>query len=118
MITRQRPVGEFFPLTGRGFLVAQAIQTAALSPAHRVLVCGGEERGTWLLERGVASKRTFAFALALGAEPTGALARISLEAVPDTTGEFSLLALFEALSERQNLERAIAPGVRLTLDWA
>ena len=41
LITRQHPVGEFFPLTGRGHLVAQALQTALLSPAPRVLVCGG-----------------------------------------------------------------------------
>ena len=72
LITRQHPVEEFFPLTGRAHLVAHAVQTALLSPVPRVLLCGGEERGTWLLEKKAASDRTFAFALALGHDATGA----------------------------------------------
>src|SRR3954462_11310267 len=55
LIGRQHAVGEFFPLTGRGHLVMQALQAALLSPAPRVLVCGGDERGTWLLEQRAAS---------------------------------------------------------------
>src|SRR6185503_12778557 len=78
LIGRQHPVGEFFPVTGRAYLVANAIQAAALCTAPRVLLCGGEERGTWLLEHRVASDRTFAFALALGGARDGALARFSL----------------------------------------
>ena len=117
LITRQHPVGEFFPLTGRGHLVAQALQTALLSPAPRVLVCGGEERGTWLLERGVASARTFAFALALSREPAGARARLALTPQPGTVTEFPLPEFFDALTARQSLDRVIGPGQRLTLDW-
>ena len=120
MITRQHPVGEFFPLTGRGHLVAQAIQTALLSPAPRVLVCGGEERGTWLLARGVASARTFAFAFALSTEPLGALARLTLTP-QDRSGsetEFPLPDFFDALKTRQALNRVVAPGLQLTLDWS
>lgn len=118
MITRQQPVGEFFPLTGRGHLVAQAIQTALLSSAPRVLVCGGEERGTWLLERGVASARTFAFALALGTEPAGALARLALTPHAGVATEFPLPVFFDTLAARQTLDRIIGPGLRLTLDWS
>src|SRR3954469_10215370 len=55
LIGRQQAVNEFFPLTGRAHLVAHAVQTAFLSPASRVVVCGGEERGTWLLEQKAAS---------------------------------------------------------------
>ena len=58
LITRQLQIGEFFPLTGRAHLVAHALQAALLSPADRVLLCGGEERGTWLLEQHAASDRT------------------------------------------------------------
>lgn len=118
MITRQLPAGEFFPLTGRGSLVAQALQTAMLAPAKRVLVCGGEERGTWLLEHGVASARTFAFALALGNEPAGALAQIGLGPASEGGDDFPLSAFFDLLANRQKLDRVIAPGVRLTLDWS
>src|SRR5690349_16951016 len=49
LIGRQHPVNEFFPLTGRAHLVAHAVQAALLCDAPRVLLCGGEERGTWLL---------------------------------------------------------------------
>jgi hypothetical protein len=118
MITRQHPVAEFFPLTGRGHLVAQALQTALLSAASRVLVCGGEERGTWLLARGVASARTFAFAFALATEPAGALACLSLAPHAGAAGEFPLPAFFAALTGRQTLDRIVGPGLRLTLDWS
>ncbi|MGH7956903.1 MAG: hypothetical protein ACREH8_07810, partial [Opitutaceae bacterium] len=78
LITRQTPVGEFFPLTGRAHLAAHAMQTALLAVAPRVLLCGGEERGTWLLEHNAASDRTFAFALSLTPVRTGAMARVML----------------------------------------
>jgi hypothetical protein len=118
-IARQHPVGEFFPLTGRGQLVAQAMQTALLSPAARVLVCGGEERGTWLLEHGAASARSFAFALALTVEPAGALARIALAPAPEDAApaELALPEFFDALVARRPLNSVAASGRRLTLEW-
>lgn len=119
LIGRQHAVGEFFPLTGRAHLVAHAFQTALLSPAPRVLLCGGEERGTWLLEQRVASDRTFAFALALGFEPAGALARVSLESVGADVPAVALgLPEFcDALRSRQALHVVAAPGLRLGLVW-
>jgi len=118
MITRQQAVGEFFPLTGRGHLVAAAIQTAMLSPAPRVLLCGGEERGTWLLANGVASARTFAFALALSSDSGGALGRITLTPDRGAATEFPLPDFFDALAGRQSLDRIVGSGLRLTLDWS
>lgn len=120
LIGRQQPVGEFFPLTGRSQLVAQAFQTALLSTAPRVLVCGGEERGTWLLEQRAASDRTFAFALALGVEPEGALARVSLQAVdPEIPAvAFGLPEFCDVLRARQSLAVVAAPGLRFRLAWA
>lgn len=117
LIGRQHAVEEFFPLTGRGGLVAQAIQTAMLSPAPRVLVCGGEERGTWLLEQRAASDRTFAFAFALSRERSGALARVALEPAEKSEGELSLAAFFDALAARRSLDLIAAPGRRLLLEW-
>lgn len=117
MITRQLPVGEFFPLTGRDHLVGHAVLTALLSPKTRVILCGGEERGTWLLEQRVASDRTFAFALALTAEPAGARARLSLAETAEPAGPFSLASFFDALRERRSLDVPPAPGLRLGLKW-
>lgn len=119
LIGRQMPVGEFFPLTGRAFLPAQALQTALLASAPRVIVCGGEERGTWLLERRAASERTFALAFALTVDPAGALGRISLDTVDVTVPaeEFTLPQFCDALRARRAVDRMAAPGLRLQLTW-
>jgi hypothetical protein len=119
LIGRQLPVREFFPLTGRLHLPAHAVQAALLSPAARVLLCGGEERGTWLLERKAASDRTFAFALALGRQPDGALARIGIEAVEVSAADvaFTLPEFFDALQARRSLDLIAAPGLRLEVQW-
>lgn len=120
LIGRQMPVGEFFPLTGRAFLPAQALQTALLAPAPRVIVCGGEERGTWLLERRAASERTFALALALTLDPAGALGRISLDTVDASTPaeDFTLPQFCDALRARRAVDRVAAPGLRLQVTWS
>jgi len=119
MIGRQLPVREFFPLTGRLHLPAHAVQAALLSPAPRVLLCGGEERGTWLLERKVASDRTFAFALALVPEAAGALARVRLESVDAAVPAVALTLpeFFDALQARRALDLVAAPGLRLEVEW-
>jgi hypothetical protein len=120
LIGRQHAVGEFFPLTGRAQLVAHAVQTALLAPAPRVLLCGGEERGTWLLANRAASERTFAFALALTREPANALARVSLTPADETAGgaEFTLPEFFDALRARRAINQLAAPGLRLGFAWA
>ena len=118
LINRQHPVEEFFPLTGRAHLVTHAIQTAVLSPAPRVLLCGGEERGTWLLERGIASDRSFAFALALTEDASDALARVALTSTSETDAiDFTLPEFFDALVARRAIDCVGAPGLRLTLRW-
>jgi hypothetical protein len=117
MIQRQQPVRTFFPMTGRAHLVAQALQVALLGGAPRALLCGGEERGTWLLDHKAASDRTFAFALALTPEASGAVARLSLERRPGGEGTLTLGRLFDALHQRAPLACAPAPGLWLQLDW-
>jgi hypothetical protein len=119
LINRQHPVGEFFPLTGRAHLVAHALQAALLSPAPRLLVCGGEERGTWLLEHRAASDRTFAFALALSSARMGAMARVALSRESDSAlaVEFTLPEFFQALKARRSLDFVGNAGLRLNLEW-
>lgn len=117
LIGRQHPIREFFPMTGRAHLPAHAVQAAMLSEAARVLVCGGEERGTWLLEHHVASDRCFAFALALTSERAGALAHVTLTSAGEIAEEFSLAAFFDALATRQSINLVAAPGLRLSIEW-
>lgn len=117
LIQRQQAVRSFFPMTGRELLVAQALQVALLAPTPRVLLCGGEERGTWLLQNRAASERTFAFGLALSREPGVAIGEISLSPTDPAPGQLSLARFFQALKEREPLLLDAAPGQRLTLSW-
>jgi len=105
LIGRQQPVTRLWPLAGRSRLVEHALLTALLEPAPRVVVLGGEERGTWLLEQGYASDRAFAFALVLTRDPEGAVGRVSFTASSGATDEAcpTLPALADALSARQSL---------------
>ncbi|HZZ18725.1 MAG TPA: hypothetical protein VFE25_05125 [Opitutaceae bacterium] len=117
MIGRQSPVREFMPLSGSTLLAFHALRAALLSSSPRVILCGGEEKGTWLLEHGLASSRTFAFAASLVAEKTAtSIGRIRLES---TQGEASLglSALFDLLHSRRPFDGPIAPGWRLILEW-
>ena len=124
LIGRQQPIREFFPVTGRSHLVVRALETALTANAPRTLLCGGEERGTWLLERGTASARTFGFTLTLTREPANALGCIALSTFTGNgaplaaEAALSLPDFFDALHQRRALDLQAAPGVRLVLTWS
>jgi hypothetical protein len=118
LIGRQRSVGELFPQAGGRQLAVQALLTAMLAPAATVVLAGGEERGTWLVEANAVSDRTFAYAVRLAREPgPRALGRLMLtqEAV---TGALAHPAWFERLHRRQPFDGAAAEGWRLQLAWS
>jgi hypothetical protein len=117
LVARQQPVRRFFPLTGRRQLAAHAVQAALLAPAPRAILCGGEERGTWLLERGAASDAAFAFAVVLSADPAGAIGRLRLTPGDGPDGALTLEEFFAALRDRRPLHQAAAPGLNLVLAW-
>jgi len=124
LIARQQPIQQLFPMTGGLNLVPNALQVALLAPSARTLICGGEERGTWLREYGIASERTFAFAISLKRESQGALARLSLdfstcaEGVENSVRTLSLHEFYLALHERRPLALSLSGGIRLTLAWS
>jgi hypothetical protein len=119
LISRQQAVRHFLPLTGRRRLAEHAVLAALLDPAPRVILAGGEERGTWMLERGVASDEAFAFAAGLVRDPAGATGRIAFEpgepeAEPGPCP--SLPAFAGALAARQGL-RWRGSGGAFMLEW-
>lgn len=120
LIARQQAVKQFFPMTGGAFLPAQALHVALLAETSRTILCGGEERGTWLLENKSASERAFAFALALSASSDGALARLTLDQAQGATDadiQFTLETFFDVLHGRRSFEGNISPSCRLSLVW-
>jgi hypothetical protein len=119
LIGRQQPVARLWPLAGRARLVEQMLLTALLEPAPRVVLLGGEERGTWLLEQGFASDRAFAFAVVLTGEKTGALGRVSFEPQAGVADEAAptLAAWTQALASRQRLAWHGAGG-KGSIDWS
>ena len=120
LILRQQAVRQFFPVTGAEHLPIRALLVALLCDAPRVILCGGEERGGWLLEQGRASDRTFAFALALSTSPENALGRISLSVPAASTfaQPSGLASFFDLLRNRQPLDAVVAEERRLRLDWS
>jgi hypothetical protein len=117
MIGRQSPVREFLPLSGSTLLAFHAVRACLLSQAPRVILCGGEEKGTWLLGHGLASDRTFAFAASLGKGRTGtSLGRLAIEASSGDAA-LGLAAFFDLLHKRTPFDGLVAPGWRLILEW-
>lgn len=123
LVATQRPVHQFFPMTGSHRLAARALEVALLCDSPRVILCGGEERGTWMLEHGAASDRTFAFAMTLARNQESALGRIRLDQRPATSTPGSkapaltLPHFFDLLRTRTPFSGLIASGQWLTLTW-
>jgi hypothetical protein len=117
MVGRQQPVARLWPLAGNERIVEQAFETALLEPAARVIVTGGEERGTWMLEHQMAAAQPFAFALALGREATGAIGRVRFVPGEVSAGPCPTLEeLANALSGRRPLDW-LGVGGAWTLAW-
>jgi hypothetical protein len=117
LIGRQQPVARLWPLAGRTRLVEQALLTALLEPAARVVCAGGEERGTWLLEHGMASAQAFAFAAVFTRESAGAIGRIARQPGPaDDDAGPSLPQWIDALAGRAPL-RWNGGGGTWNLEW-
>ncbi|MGH8018961.1 MAG: hypothetical protein ACREIA_11825 [Opitutaceae bacterium] len=117
LIGSQQPVRELYPLSGDKFLAGQALAAAALAEAAGVVICGGEERGTYLLDHGVASDRAFGFALLLDRERSEAsLGSVVIAPGGEATG-LGLAAFFDLLKNRAPFDDGVAPGWRAKLAW-
>jgi hypothetical protein len=118
LIGRQQPIARLWPLAGRARLVEQALLTALLEPAPRVVLVGGEERGTWMLDHGMAAARPFAFGAVLTREPAGASGRIALTPDGGTNDEACppLEDFARALAGRRTLGWC-SDGGRWSLEW-
>lgn len=118
MIERKLPIREYVPLAGGPCLAARALAAALLSPSDTVILCGGEERGSWMADIGMASDRSFAFALALRkVRDASTLALLRLEAAGGGPGGMAFPAWFDLLHTRGNYNGPVSAEWRLGLDW-
>jgi hypothetical protein len=111
LIALERPIREFYPLVGDANLFDQALQTAALAESNDVILVAGEEKGTWLLDLGLAEARSFAFALHLSRGNEGARAIVQRRENPTEAVPLKLAQVFDRLGERTDWAiPAIASG--------
>jgi hypothetical protein len=117
LIGRQQPIARLWPMAGRTRLVEQVLLAGLIEPAARVALVGGEERGGWLLEHHMASPRSFAFAVLLTREPSGAAGRVAFTPGPATDEPCPTLEDFTAaLAGRRPLHWRGAGGT-WSLEW-
>ncbi len=118
MIARQQAVAQFLPIAGSPTMIGQAVLAAMLTRAARVVLCGGEERGTWLLPHHASSERAFAFLLVVSSEPTpDAAGRIRLSPTDTPARALTPPEWFDLLHLREPFSGAIMPGWNLELSW-
>lgn len=119
LIQNNIPIVEFFPLAGEADLLLRALDTVQLCSGRRVILCGGEERGTWLADAGVSAESNYAWALALQTQPTAqTIGRIFWEGLAAAAGDPSLLIDFIQALQSQSAYHYRAPeGGHLELTW-
>lgn len=119
LIQNKQAVTEFFPLAGKENLLFRALDTARLCAGETILLCGGEERGTWLSVSGVSSETNYAWALETQKKPSDAtIGRIAWRGLAEAKGDASVLPAFVAALQSESAYQYRAPeGGELELNW-
>lgn len=119
MIQHKQAIEEYFPLAGGDDLLLRGLSTVSLCQSQRVILCGGEERGTWLLDKAISSTRNYAWALALNRlETDRTIGRICLHGLGSDAGAGHLMADFiQSLQENRPFAYRPSSGTHLELSW-
>jgi len=121
LIQNKQSIREFFPLAGGTDLLLRALQTALLCRGSRIIICGGEETGTWLQEAGASSESNYAWALELTRKenaPEDVLGRLTWDKLAEAEGSCELLPdFFTALQYSKPYRYLSAEGSELELNW-
>ena len=118
LVGRSQPIARLWPLAGGTRLVEQALLTALLEPAPRVVLVGGEERGTWMREHGMASATSFAFAVLLTRDPAGAIGRVAFHPGPGADESCPPLERFAQDLAARRVLRWEGAGGTWSLEWS
>lgn len=76
LIMNRQEVAALFPVAGDKELFLQMLQVGFSCVSPRVVLTGGEEKGSWLTGFDLAYLKSFAFSLCLSADPTNAIGEI------------------------------------------
>ncbi|WP_438479907.1 hypothetical protein [Oleiharenicola lentus] len=117
LVGRQQSIARLWPIASNRNLLRQALTTAWLETAPQIVIVGGEERGTWMLEGAMAAAHSFAFSVVMKSAAEGAIAQITFAPEPReaatevTTEQFAL-----ALAERKPIS-VEGPSGSWQLEW-
>ncbi len=119
LIQNKQAVREFLPLAGKSDLLFRALSTSLLCQSETVILCGGEERGTWLSDTGVSSEANYAWALELQAETqSGAIGEIRWQGLAEDAGDVTIMPRFlDALSNERSFRYEGGSGAEMELSW-
>lgn len=120
LIQNKQAITEFFPLAGKEDLLLRALDTALLCRGESIVLCGGEERGTWLQDCCASSEINYAWAIEVQLSPSDAtVARLSWQGLSAAEGDVSIVADFIAALQTQSAYQYHAPnGGQLELNWS
>lgn len=119
LIQNRQPVREFFPLAGERTLLPRALDCVRLCTGETRILCGGEERGTWLRGTGISSELNYAWALELSTDSAAAVGVIRWA---DDGGlcdyEDMVPQFLEALEQQDPLRIGDSEDRYLELSWS
>lgn len=120
LIPSKKPVLEFFPLAGEAGLMLRALDTVNLCSGEALVLCGGEERGTWLLEQGLSSEENYAWAMELSreknADSIGVVRWSGFRNIQ--ASELKIPAVVDAIQGRRSLEFSEDGATYFELNWS
>lgn len=120
LIPGRQAVDRFYPVTGDFNLAGKALENCIVLADSQVILIGGEERGTWLREHGLANESSFAFGLSLERGFKPGLGRLTVDPsqAPDSVEAVDLESLFSAIANRMPLELpSFGLGATLRVEW-
>ncbi|MGJ8654540.1 MAG: hypothetical protein ACSHX8_14865 [Opitutaceae bacterium] len=120
LIQKKQSLTEFFPLAGDGDILFRVLSTAQLCQSEDVILCGGEERGTWLCRDGVSSELNYAWAVSVSEEGRAhSIGSIEWEGLAEATGDETVIVKFlEALKHRTAYTYTSPNGGKLEINWS
>ncbi|WOO42324.1 hypothetical protein [Rubellicoccus peritrichatus] len=121
LVARKQPVSGFTPVTGGVETVERALLLSLCSDNETIHFWGGEEKGNWMPEKGLAAPKNFAFYLELSKSDTDALGTLTLTPEPARHTPLvetpSTEAFTRAMMDQLSIHFASESGGFIEISW-